>query len=122
PTRRSSDLFDSCAHDYTEIVVVNLQDSQEIAYACVESLYLTSYIFTTYKSEKKQYSLTRIACVNVSKENLNNIQIISNAVFEARNFINEPVITLSSPVFAERISALFQGTAARVHVYDKSWI
>ena len=120
--KKVSKIFDSCAHDYTEIVVVNLQDSHEIAYACVESLYLSSYTFIRYKSEKKQSSLTRIACVNVPKENINSIQIISNAVFEARNLINEPVITLSSLVFAERISALFHGTSARVHVYDKSWI
>ncbi len=120
--KKVSQVFNACAQDYTETVILNLQSSQDIAYACIESFYLSSYMFTTYKSEKKAHTLSRIACVGFEANNLNRIQFISSAIFEARNCVNEPVSTLSSSVFAERIEALFQNTAARVYVHNKTWI
>jgi len=104
------------------ILLVNNDVESENAYAFLEGIYLSSYSFQKYKSKKKELSVEKISIVGFDKGVESEIIAISNAVFKARDFVNEPIITLTAPVFAEQIKAMFEGTSAIVNVYDKSWI
>ncbi|MFW5851954.1 MAG: M17 family metallopeptidase, partial [Bacteroidota bacterium] len=104
------------------ILFVNNQSSRENAYASVESFYLSSYRFVEYKTHTKEQYLMQIACVNIEQKDVTEIQKVCEGNFIARDFVNEPVITLSSTVFAERINSIFSETTADVQVYDKTWI
>lgn len=107
---------------YESCLLVNNQQKPDVAYACIESFVLSSYDFTVYKSEQKPSDFKTLACVSVSEEDLLQISTITQAVFFARDVINEPVITLSTAVFAQKIVDLFKGTGAEVRVHNKQWI
>ena len=103
-------------------VLVPKLSSEVPLLACVEGVMLRSYTFTIYKSEQKEESFQTLACVNVSPEFISQVSITTHAVFAARDFINEPVITLSAGVFAQRIATMFANTGADVAIRDKKWI
>ncbi len=91
--------------------------------ACVEGVALGNYRFLKYlkKEEQNKHTLKEINIYDerISKKRLNELRIIVDAVFRARDFVNEPVSYLTAPVFSEEIKKLFDKTSAKVEVLNK---
>lgn len=87
-----------------------------------EGLALSNYQFLKYFSEvsKKQNSLVELGLVGSSDKVISELEIRVKSVTLARNLINEPVSSLTAPVFAEEIAALGKKTGFGVEVLDKS--
>lgn len=71
----------------------------------LEGLLLASYSFNKYKKDKTEGALTDLFILDdsVSQDELREIQILADAVFLARDLVNEPVITLTAQRLAEEI-------------------
>lgn len=95
----------------------------EMAYLLLEGLYLSSYQFNKYfKKPTKQYLEEIILRFNADAAIVTSLINEAKAVFNARNYVNEPVITLTAPVFAEQIKKDCEETGCTVSIYGKEWI
>lgn len=107
-------------------VVFNVHASKEEELAFVEGMLLGSYQFIKYKKEgtKNQGSLKEIDVYdnNVTEQDLKEIKTITNAVWAARDMVNEPVSYLTAIKFAEEIKTLAESAKAKVEIFHKEKI
>lgn len=86
------------------IEITSLIDSPEYLYAFAEGAILGSYQFLRYhsKAEKLRTSLQKIFFKGdlLSQMELDSLSILTNAVYSARDLVNEPVISLNAEKFA----------------------
>ena len=103
------------------VVPVNADTEEVIAFA--EGLLLGNYRFLKYKNEKEQkkHTLEEIAIYDdrITEEELEELRIVTEAVYHARDFVNEPVSYLTAPVFSDEIKKLLAGSGAKVEVFNK---
>lgn len=90
----------------------------------IEGLILSAYQFTTYKTEKKKYKLKTIFIFDFSLEKLQlkELQYLCEAVYMARNLVNEPVITLTAVELGKEIEKMGKEAGFDVDVFSKSKI
>ncbi len=91
-----------------------LTNNQELESAFLEGLVLSSYYFDKFKTEKEQYSLKDIYSDNSDSE----LQNLLNAVFWARDLVNEPPAHQSATALAkefERMSEEIEDLDAKVY-------
>ncbi|MDR9397658.1 MAG: leucyl aminopeptidase [Salibacter sp.] len=90
----------------SKITVRALGDiTKEEVLAFVEGIILQSYSFEKYKKNKVESSLKEIGVVvdNIDQQLLDEVRNTAQAVFLARDLVNEPVITLNAQEFSQRI-------------------
>lgn len=94
--------------------------------AVIEGIVLSNYQFLTYKTcdSKKPSKLTKLNVLadGVSKADLDEITAVSTGTFAARDFVNEPVITLTATEWSKRIEALGKSTGFSTTVLNKKKI
>lgn len=94
--------------------------------AFVEGLVLSNYQFLKYfkDAEKKENSLEQVDVYSddISESIISKLSIIIEAVFNARDMVNEPVSFLTATKFAEEIKNLGIESKARVEVFNKKKI
>lgn len=94
--------------------------------AFVEGLVLSNYQFLKYfkDAEKKENSLEQVDIYSddISESRINKLSIIIEAVFNARDMVNEPVSFLTATKFAEEIKNLGIESKAKVEVFNKKKI
>ncbi|MEM0243373.1 MAG: leucyl aminopeptidase family protein [Candidatus Aenigmatarchaeota archaeon] len=73
----------------------------------VESLYLSSYEFTTYKTKKDERKVI-IKVYGIDRVALSKTKILSKAVYIARDLGNEPSNKLYPQAFVERVYEIFE--------------
>lgn len=75
-----------------------------------EGLALANYQFLKYFTDapQRQNSLSHICVMDATDADIQWLQVVVNAVFEARNLINEPVITLTATQLGEEAKRLGQ--------------
>ncbi len=90
----------------------------------IEGIMLGSYRFLKYKTEKKPHSLETIFVIDLSldKSQLKELSKVVEAVYSARNLVNEPLSYLTAEVFSEEIEALGKEAGFKVEVFNKSKI
>jgi len=92
-------------HNVEVAGVQDLINQQELMQAFLEGFILGSYEFNKYKSSKEEdktnVSTLKIISNSLNKELIKETENLCNAVFVARDLINEPVITLNSVAFAD---------------------
>jgi leucyl aminopeptidase len=96
----------------------------ETTIAFAEGILLASYSFSKYKKDKGAYLLTEIG-VNDEKvpgEKINELSVLADAVFFARDMVNEPLIYLTAVDFAERIKEAGTQAGFSVEVFGKQKI
>lgn len=112
------------AHQYNSVFVnSNTELSQTIAIA--EGIALSNYQFLKYKSDKKNtHTLGKIALANdaKTKKETAELQILVNAVYNARTWVNEPQSYLDAVVFAKEIKALANKSGLKCEVLNKKQI
>ncbi len=103
------------------IFTVNAEKDETLAFA--EGLILGNYRFLKYKNKNKdsKHTLEEIDIYDdrIGEEQIEELRIISEAVYNARDFVNEPVSYLTAPVFAEEVKNLLNNTGAKVEVFNK---
>ncbi len=105
------------------IVVQTVKADVEEVLAFVEGVLLGNYKFIKYKKyhKKSANSLKEIDIYDdaITEEMLEELHIVVEAVYNARDLVNEPVSYLTAPLFAELIKQLLEGTNAKVEIFTK---
>jgi leucyl aminopeptidase len=90
----------------------------------VEGMMLGAYRFEKYKSEKKKHPLKQILIFDFSldKLQLKELENLIEAVYIARDLVNEPLSYLTAEVLSEEIEELGKKAGFKVDVLSKSKI
>ncbi len=104
-------------------VVFNVNADKEEMLAFTEGLLLGNYSFSKYKKrdKKKDNTLEQVDIYDndITEEEMEELRILTDAVFVARDFVNEPVAYLNATKFAEEMQALGKKANAKVEVFNK---
>lgn len=108
----------------SESVTLISETSDANMTAFLEGMILSNYQFLIYKSVQVVNSLTRI---NVMGKQLNAVQIselqtVCEAVYMARDLVNEPVNTLNATALANAFKSMGKQAGFKVTVFDKAKI
>ncbi len=110
----------------SEIQVVDHINLPEHSKSLVEGLCLGIYQFTKYfkDKKKKEISLKKINVFSekLSKQALDELTILVDAVYIARYLVNEPVSYMNAPQLAKEIINLGKNAGFKVEVFDKKKI
>lgn len=123
--RKAGHQFVSFANEYSytsAYIVSNFSETSQLT-ALAESIQLTNYQFLVYKSKQKANSLQAVHIVSTQEgaaEAIEKGEIIAEATCLARDFINEPVITLTAEEFAKRIAEKGETYGFGVEVLNKA--
>ncbi len=112
------------AHQYNS-VFLNAKIELPHSIALAEGIALSNYQFLKYKSDKKNaHSLQKIALHNEAKtkKEVAELQILVNAVYHARTWVNEPQSYLDAVVFAKEIKLLAIKSGLKCEVLNKKQI
>lgn len=119
-----SKLFDVLKEEQTEIVQIVDYSESELAAAFVEGLLLSVYTFDKYKKEKEKFCLKNIEIVNskISDSDIEELVNVVQAVFLARNLVNEPLSYLTATRFSEEMEKMGVEAGFSVEVFHKQKI
>lgn len=99
---------------------------REDTLAVIEGIVLANYQFLTYKTGDRNKPNTLqnlgVKANGVSEKDLQELHDVAVGTFAARDFVNEPVITLSATEWSKRITKLGKETGFKVTVLDKKKI
>jgi len=94
--------------------------------AVIEGIVLANYQFLTYKTGDRNKPNTLqslgVKAEGVSEKDLKELYDVAVGTFAARDFVNEPVITLSATEWSKRITKLGKETGFKTTVLDKKKI
>jgi leucyl aminopeptidase len=94
--------------------------------AVIEGLVLSNYQFLTYKSGDKgkpnKFCKLNVLAEGVSEADLQELSSVALGTFAARDFVNEPVITLTATEWSKRMAALGKATGFKTTTFDKKKI
>ncbi len=104
-------------------VIFNVNVAKEETLAFAEGFLLGNYSFGKYKKpdKKKDNTIEEVDVYDndVTEEELEELRLITEAVFKARDFVNEPVSYLNATKFAEEMQVLGKEAGAKVEVFNK---
>lgn len=114
------------SHKIEKLVIIDELYDPELALAFLEGLLLSSYKFGKYLTEKKEkgdYPMEILVySAYISEDHLKEIEILTEAVFMARDLVNEPVIYLNAEKLADTIHEQLLKTGCRVEILNKNRI
>jgi leucyl aminopeptidase len=110
------------AHQYTSVGVLAAA-KEEFTLAIAEGIALSNYQFLKYKSDKSATNtLEKIGVLGVKKNQIEWLQILVDAVFTARTWVNEPQSHLTAVTFAKEIKLLAKEAGVSCEVLNKKQI
>ncbi len=108
------------------VVLVDSEAKQEESLAYAEGMALGNYQFLKYKKEpaEKMNSLNSIFIhsKNLDDRLIDELNIVVDATYRARSFVNEPVSYLNAVTFAREMEKLGKKAGAKVEVLNKKKI
>ncbi|MFA6261555.1 MAG: leucyl aminopeptidase [Bacteroidia bacterium] len=110
------------AHKYNAVQIVSEEPLKEEILALAEGCALSNYQFLKYKTAKKEgYTLEKVELLSnrITKSDLAHLNIVVDAVFKARDLVNEPQSYLNAVKFAEEIKGLGKKSGIKVDVLNK---
>ncbi len=110
-----------------ELTIVGPDEAVGLAEAFVEGMLLGSYRFDRYKTTAKERELlpSLLKVVDsrpVDVKELRWSEVVAEAVYMARDLINEPVIKMNSTTFVNEVTSMGKSGGFRVEVLGKSRI
>jgi len=119
-----SKLFDALKDDNIETVQIIDFSKAELGLSFVEGLLLSAYSFDKYKKEKDNNSLKsiEIARSKISVTQIKEMLNVTQAVFYARNLVNEPLSFLTANQFSIEIKKMGEEAGFFVEVFHKQKI
>ncbi len=109
----------------TEAQVISLQEDAEITLALAEGAVLGSYAFRKYKTDEKGApTLTKLSVVakELTAAAVQELEDLCDAVWTARDLVNEPVSFLNAKQLAAEIRTLSRNSGFKVEVLNKERI
>ncbi len=114
------------SHKIEKLAVVDELYDPELALAFLEGLILSSYNFSKYITSKKEKedSLTEVCVYSayIGEELLKECNVLTDAVFRARDLVNEPVVYLNAEKLAETIHDELVINGCTVEILNKNRI
>ena len=112
--------------DYENISLFSTDEIINDIRNIVQAIVLKSYIFDKYKSKKQIKNIIKIEifsnCKKQIKDQCKGIIDIAQAVFIARDLMNEPPNVLYPGEYAKRVKNIFDGTKVKVKVLGEKEI
>jgi len=109
-----------------QVVVVSFLGKPELTLAFAEGMALGNYQFLRYRKnaskERNSIKTILIQDASVSKRDVELLQISVNAVWKARDLVNEPQSYLTAVVLAEEFQKMGKEAGFSVTVFDKKKI
>jgi leucyl aminopeptidase len=109
-----------------EVTINNLTEHPRAALLLAEGAALASYQFLKYRTEaaKQTYSLTSIAFAKgaATVKEIERLQASVDAVYKARDLVNEPVNFLTAEQLGREITAMGKEAGFKVRVMNKAAI
>jgi len=113
-------------HSAEVVQVSSSSCSPQALMACAEGLSLASYRFTRYltTNEKKKTSLKEIVVVHKSlqKKEAIEVQTLIEAVYKARDLVNEPANHLNAVQLAQALASLCKEAGCKTEILNKKQI
>jgi len=95
----------------------------EVYYAFIEGLLLSTYTFKKYKkTDTKEYTCREIYVADIDKKILEELKSVVEANFWARTLVNEPLSYLNATKYSEEIVEIAKMANFEVNVLDQSKI
>jgi leucyl aminopeptidase len=113
------------AAERKEAQLVSLTDATEVVLALAEGVALGSYAFRKYKTDAKGApTLEKLALVakEITAQALEELTDVCEAVWTARDLVNEPLSFLSAKQLAAEIKTLSRNAGFKVQVLNKDQI
>ncbi len=119
-----SKLFDALKEDKTEAVQIADFSKSEVGIDLIEGLLLSGYSFDKYKKEKDDYLLKDIfiAGSKITNGEIEEIRNVTQAVFYARNLVNEPLSYLTANQLSDEIEKMGEEAGFGVEIFHKQKI
>lgn len=112
------------SHKIKEIQLKSLVNNEALLLAIAEGAALSNYQFLKYKSKQDKNSLNQLIIIsdNSLKTHVDELNILVDAVFKARDWVNEPQSYLDAETFAREMQAMSKSTKMSVQVFHKKQI
>ncbi len=110
---------------FSELVIIPMDDRLRVSEAIAESLVLSSYQFMIYKSTPSPRFVKQafvLADSELAASALEHGAHIAQATCLARDLVNEPVITLTAPEFSRRIVAFGEQYGFDTEIWEEEKI
>jgi leucyl aminopeptidase len=108
------------------VVIYPISAQKEETFGFTEGLLLGNYQFLKYFKDagKKENSLEQvdIYASDIEANEINDLAIVVEAVYHARDLVNEPLSFLTATQFAEEMKKLAAESKAKVEVFNKKKI
>ncbi len=117
-------LFEQLKNDKIKTLQVLNYSDQHLLEPFIEGILLAGYHFSKYKKEKEEFALKELFVFNqnISEEQLQELQHVVQAVFHARDLVNEPLSFLTAVQFSKEIEKLGKEAGFSVEVFQKKKI
>ena len=122
--KAGSKLFDLLKTEKIKSVQLINFSQPELMLPFIEGLLLSGYSFSKYKKEKDEFDIDEIFIFdkNTNTSLTEEIKSLTQAVFYARNLVNEPLSYLTATKFSEEIEMLGEEAGFSVEVFNKKKI
>jgi len=108
------------------VVIQSVGGVKEDAFCLAEGLLLANYKFSKYITDTERaencFSQLDIYCNDASEEDIEELRIITEAVYITRDMVNEPVQYLTAEQFAREFKNLGTAAGFKVDVFNKKKI
>lgn len=109
------------------IILADLSGNPELVLAMAEGMALGNYQFLNYRSKSKKQESNALQEIAIKSKKLkssaiHNLQCVVNAVYEARNMVNEPQNTLTATRLSKEFVRLGKQGKFKVRVFTKAAI
>ncbi len=103
--------------------IVGVSDKDRLI-ALVEGIRLGNYQFVKYKQDKKKNTLSEVKIQEgvMTDTEVEELNIVLDAVCFCRDLVNEPIIKLDAVKFAEQVEAKAQEAGMKTEVFNKTKI
>lgn len=112
------------AHKYNTIQIANTGLAEEAILAIAEGIALSNYQFIKYLSDKKENTLQTISIISTkfSKQAVEQINILVESVYQARNLVNEPQNIINAITLSNEFKKMGKAANFKVEVLNKKQI
>ena len=113
-------------HKHSKIFVKNCTNNKDVSIAFAEGLALSSYQFIKYFKDKKKkenkLKEIKIVCPYTTSQQVEQLQIIIEAVFYSRDMVNEPVSFLNATQLTTEIIKIGEKAGFSTDIFNKKKI
>ncbi len=126
--RKAGDAMATRLNDLkiSRVDLIDLSGQKEEVMTFVEGMELGNYQFLKYRKDRgeKQNSLGQVSIFSgtVSKKDIDELNIVCNAVYRCRTMVNEPVAYMNATRLSKEFEAMAKEAGMKVEVLNKAKI